>query len=244
MSSCFLTACVAVLAIPAHATTLAVPAGLQPGDEYRLIFVTSTTTTNPSSLASYYNSFVTSAATAGGSAFASITASYGLGWFAIGTFTNSNVFDNIGFSADSVGIYGLDGTKVAAGTGTASAQTAGELFGGALISGSGGIHLAETGVNRAGATVWTGTNQFGGGVRIIQAGSPLDNYNVQTGQVGATNSTWINSSRDNNATIAYSMYGISSTITVQDNAPEPTTVVLAGVGILLLTCVKRRSRSM
>src|ERR1039457_3279085 len=88
-----------------------VPAGLNPGDKYRLVFVTSTTKRAISSDIGDYNAFVESLADA-------TTGLQALGatWKAIGSSESVNAFDNIGASPSTVGIYRLDGEKVANGT--------------------------------------------------------------------------------------------------------------------------------
>src|ERR1035438_9039899 len=88
-----------------------VPAGLNPGDKYRLVFVTSTTWGAVSPDIGFYNAFVESLADATPGLQA-----LGATWKAIGSTESVNAFDNIGASPSTVGIYRLDGEKVANGT--------------------------------------------------------------------------------------------------------------------------------
>ena len=53
---------IAGIASRLYADPIIVPPGLNPGDKYRLVFVTSTTTDATSPDISYYNSFVTNVA--------------------------------------------------------------------------------------------------------------------------------------------------------------------------------------
>src|ERR1035437_9485325 len=82
---------------------------VNPGDLFRLVFVTSTTTVATSPDISYYNSFVTNVADAVPELLA-LNAT----WTVIGSTSAVSAATNIG--ASNSGIYRLDGLEVAAGT--------------------------------------------------------------------------------------------------------------------------------
>jgi hypothetical protein len=67
-------------AIPAHADIILSPPGLNPGDHYRLFFVTSTTTTASSTDIADYSAFVTNVANTQAQ-----LAALGIVWMAIGS---------------------------------------------------------------------------------------------------------------------------------------------------------------
>ena len=90
---------------------ITVPPGLQPGDKYRLVFVTSTTTDGTSSNIGYYNAFVSDVAAA------SSLSSLGTTWTAVGSTASVNAEDNTGTNPSAgVGypVYDLAGHLVAA----------------------------------------------------------------------------------------------------------------------------------
>src|ERR1035437_7738012 len=97
------------IASRSYAGTFLFPAGLNPGDLFRLVFVTSTTTVATSPDISYYNSFVTNVADAVPELLA-LNAT----WTVIGSTSAVSAASNIG--ATDSGIYRLDGLEVAAGT--------------------------------------------------------------------------------------------------------------------------------
>jgi hypothetical protein len=211
----------AVFAPSAARAALIAPAGLNPGDPYRIIFVTSapisgiqSQTGNDAVVA--YNNFVTSAANAGGSELASL----GTTWSSLtteatfGTSSYTNAYDNIG-GAFSIPVYTPAGVLVAAN----SAQ----LWGGGSIDAA--IDINELG-NVENTLVWTGSTPGG-----VNAGNPLNYPNIREGAIygssTATSASWI-SLGGANPTGSLPIYGISGTLTA---TPEPSTFVLAGLGL-------------
>lgn len=96
--------------ITAHTAIIISPPDLNPGDNYRLIFITDGSTNATSSDVATYNSFVAAEA-------AAITALNDLGttWTAIASTATVDARDNTGTNPSSTGvaIYRLDGTRIA-----------------------------------------------------------------------------------------------------------------------------------
>ena len=130
----------------ASAQPITVPSGLSPGDQYRLAFVTSTTTDASSSDIAYYNTFVNTAAN-------SIPALTGLGpWTAIASTATVDALDNTSTDPSisaGVPIYNLNDTIIA--------NSNIDLWGGNVFA---SIAIPPLGLF-ADAFVWTGTTSLG-----------------------------------------------------------------------------------
>jgi hypothetical protein len=203
-------------------TTYTVPPGLNPGDTYRLVFVTSDASTAASANIADYNAFVTAEAD-DNPALAALDAT----WVAIGSTDTVNAIDNIGSSVASVGIFRLDGLEVAAGT-------AG-LFSGPLMN---PLDLTQFNTTPTCCGVWTGTEPNG----MEATGTGLGSLSGQVtfGSYLNNGSNWVDFTVFPE-TAGLGMYAISSELTVA--APEPATIGLSalGVGALLYAgCRKRR----
>ncbi|MCX6620139.1 MAG: PEP-CTERM sorting domain-containing protein [Acidobacteria bacterium] len=207
------------------APIVTVPAGLSPGDHYRLVFVTSTTRDATSTAIADYNAFVTSAAT-------SIPALLALGttWYAIGSTATVNAIDNIVPALGSRPIYDLAGNLIA--TGSA------DLFDGSDIPHSIAT-MEKGGTIPALSYVMTGSYEDGTGWHVPPG--ELGNSWYIVGQIGHLSKDWINRS-GSSLPSGYPMYGISGDLTVAGGAvPEPSTIALTALGGLLLF-VRRRTR--
>jgi PEP-CTERM motif-containing protein len=204
---------------------LVAPAGLNPGDPYRIIFVTSASisgiqTPAGNSAVVAYNNFVTSAANAGGSELASLATTWSSvtteATFNTGSYTNA--YDNIG-GAFSIPVYTPAGVLVAA--------DSTQLWGGGSMDTP--IDINEFG-NLENTLVWTGSTPAG-----INQGNPLNYPNIRGGAVfgksTATDSSWI-SLGGGNPNGFLPICGISGTLAAP--VPEPTTFVLAGMGLVVL----------
>ena len=86
---------------------ISTPTGLNPGDEFRIMFVTdSTTTVNPSLTLAYYNNFVTTAAD--GATYNGVP----VAWIAVASVTGTSAIQNIPGDT-SAPIYLANGAEVA-----------------------------------------------------------------------------------------------------------------------------------
>ena len=212
------------LAIAALSKTLAmagpitIPAGLNPGDPYRYVFVTSAIRDALSTNIADYNNFVNGVANAPGSMLQPLGAT----WFAIGSTQAITAALNIG-GPSTVPIYRPDGLLVA--TGTA------DLWDGSLLN---TIVLNEQfAVNYN--SIWSGTqadgSQYGG---IWFLGSPLPGYGVNY----LADWRWIDYSRAA-PTDERPFYGISNTLYVPGDVPEPSALVLTICGFALMALRRR-----
>lgn len=188
-----------------------VPPGLNPGDQYRIVFVTSTTTAATSSDFSYYDTFVNDAANAPGSLLQSLGAT----WQAIVSTDRISAADHIGDF--SVPVFLVNGLEVATGSQ--------QLWSGQILA---PISLDEQG--SAGAPVaWTGTGPDG------SLDDPLGGSPASVGCTIVNTAQWIDFEPPNaNTSVALPLYGISSILTV----PEPGNVGMLVIGAVLLIAVR------
>lgn len=204
------------------AASTIVPPGLVAGDQFRLVFVTSTSTLSNSADISYYNNFVTVAANSPGSAVAFLGAS----WFAIASTPSISAADNIG-GASPVAIYNLNpaGDQLVA---NGAGWSLGSLWGGIIYH---PILYDDRGLPSSSFT-WTGTLILGG------TAMPLSIQYATNGDPTAFLSAWIEN--DNGDTSeALPLYAISPVLVVTPGGgaavatPEPGTLSLLFIGALL-----------
>ena len=214
---------VVVLALVTSAAgAIVVPTGLNPGDKYHLVFVTSTTRNATSTSIADYNAFVQSAADAAG-----IGNTVGATWYAIGGTETVAAKVNAVVGATTP-VYLLNGTtKVADNFAdmwdnnidnkinlTENLTT----YGGFVWTGS----YAGGGIPDSGQQ-WLGDNRFGGDFE----GPVIGNANSKASQ-------WIDDGGKQSSTLR-PLYALSEELTVAA-VPEPGTMVLLGLasGALLL----------
>lgn len=225
----------------AHAApvVLSTPAGLNVGDSFRFVFVTNGQYSQSTSSAGtidasssdigVYNTFVSNAA--GGATYGGVAVT----WKAIGSTATVNARDNVGGYGSAVPIYLVDGTRISNDLTT----SAGGFWSGALL-GSTNLNLTIDGSTISSKT-WTGT---------LSNGQSAARYLGKTGDYvvdGLTTSSTTYLDYQDEWYLDYApMYGMSATLTVPPPAvPEPTTCVLALVGLLCggVTTWRRRQRS-
>lgn len=211
-----------------------------PGDTYRLVFVTSTTTTATSTDIGTYNAFVQGVANAAG--LGSVT------WNAVGSTATVDARDNVGANP------GVDGTgemTILMDGLTIIANDNADLWNGIVntVVGTGdpatengrSVYFNENGDQLLTDRVFTGTKTDGtanteGSGRIL-GGSLTESGVVATGSTFSTfpaafwpGERWlVDFSMPNTSELP--MYGMSETLTV---IPEPSSVALLGLGGLAL----------
>ena len=220
------------------AQPVTVPAGLAPGEQYRLAFVTSTTTYASASNIHYYNNFVNNLANTAGSPLDGLST-----WTAIGSTDSIAARDNTlthpGVNPDYP-IYNLAGDLVASNNAA--------LWNTASVALANPIDIFESGLLAPPNTyVWTGTlsdgtpNSLGGGA--LGDGSGFARDGSTTGGISASDG-WIYYGYDGQLIHEFSMYAMSGVLTVP--TPEPSSIVLAGLaaaGLAVAAIRKRRIAS-
>ena len=204
----------AIATYPANADlVLTTPTGLNAGDHFRFMFLTSALnkTQATSSSISSYDSFVRSdvsnkygTVTYNGSAITD--------WLAVGSTSTTSAFDHLGGSQANVSIWLPGGTQVAA---SLTTSTNG-LWSGALEHAVDQYLDASSASAISSSYVWTGSNADGtigtyylGGSPFVRAGVP--DLNTYFGWMSSTND-FPNSQKP--------MYGVSPDLTV----PTPSSV--------------------
>ena len=191
--------CVRSTAPTASAGPITVPPGLQAGDQYRLVFVTSTSTSTTSSSIAYYNAFVTKAAN-----LDPALESLGTTWTAIASTSTVAARDNTDTNPSSLGlpIYSLAGQLIA--------TSNPDLWGGSISS---SISFDENGVPPLpGYTeVWTGTGSTG---VPNDPTDPLGTSLPAWGNTKSATSSWIDTGGYYPAPGNHTLYAISGDLTV------------------------------
>jgi len=211
-----LTIIFAISTLPLLAEPVVVPMSLNPGDRYRLAFVTSGTRDATSTDINVYNLFVTNQANSSPRLLALNTT-----WRVIGSTASVNAITNIGFSLTTA-IYNTAGDLVATGNP--------DLFDGILES---PIRWDQSGNEPAFTIVWTGTDTSGGGL------NPLGGFGPRLGQSNRRNFRWT-SFINTDGSEEHPFYAISGELTVPSEVPEPGTLTMLGAGATLLWVLKRR----
>jgi hypothetical protein len=212
----------------AHAggITINTPAGLTPGQTFRIAFVTDATTQATSTDINYYNSFVNADATTeagGGSVTYNGTP---LTFSAVASTQAVAAITNIGQKGAPV--YLASGLQIA----DSDTSAPFGLWSGGLLA---PLDVDLTGTLTRGQIVWTGTTVTGAPAPTSELGygtPPLDGTGVpfQSGGGWIMNGVTVNSA-------TYPLYGISQPLTV---APEPSTLVLGALGTITLLAIRRR----
>jgi hypothetical protein len=208
-----------VLGVGARADiTLNTPAGLHPGDQFRIVFVTDGTTNARSPGIGTYDQVVNNDVSNAGGVFyngQSVT-----NWLAIGSTSAVNAIDHIGSNANTP-VYDVADNLVSQST----TSSTGGLWSGSLQA---PIQLDLSGT-RINAVVWTGT-RADGTTRNFQALGFGDL--AITGVTTGTDSSWTNASIDN-LNNSHVLYGISPILTVPASStvvPEPSTAIVSALG--------------
>lgn len=205
-----------VLATTSQAS-LVVPAGLNAGDTYHVIFVTSTRTDATSTDISSYDTFVQNVANA-----ADIGSSIGVDWLALGSTATVAAIDHLSplFTDTSAPIYNQNGDLVA--------NNFAQLWSGTLDASVGyseaGVYISDY--------VWTGSTSSG----TAASGATLGLANPKLGVSSYTNSGWLDVATTPNNT-SHRLYAVSEQLVV---VPLPAAIWLFGFGLLGLIGVARK----
>jgi hypothetical protein len=187
---------------------LQAPAGLNPGDDFRFVFVTDGIRDATFTNIADYDAFVNTQA--GRATYNGVV----VDWLVIGSTDSVDAIDHVGQTTAPV--YLSDGTLVTTTTSSTGLWSRTPLH---------AINLDLAGNPVPPFTfVWSGTNPFGTGF-----GGPLGSPTPQTGSPFDTNDAWIASGRSPSGDLR-PLYGISSVLTVPQTAgvPEPSTLTMLG----------------
>ena len=228
-SLCPFLALVLVVGFPAGARAdLMTPSGLNPGDQFRIVFVYGGTTPATSPNLATYDVLVSADAVASGiGTYNGVPVTYRV----IGSTSTQDAISRL--PADTVPIYLPDGTEVAP-SGAALWNTATTPL----------LHaIDKTATGGPGPVfVWTGTLETG-----FASTFPLGDPSLWTtqGAPSLTDSNWVNSGPEENLDF-WGLYGFSTVLTVPQATvvPEPGTITLAlaGIGVLAAARLARRRR--
>lgn len=213
---------IALISASAHAA-LVTPAGLNTGDKYHVMFVSSTARDALSANIADYDAHVQSAADAAG-----IGSGIGISWRAVGSTPSISAYDHLSplFSdLNNVPIYNQHGDLLA--TGFA------DLWDGALVA-TNSVLYDENNIETI-TLVWTGTFSNGAGYTNFTLGS-ANNFSIY----GNSNNynTW-ETNASGNANQSFSIYGLSQELTA-DVVPLPATVWLFGSALAGLGWLRRK----
>jgi hypothetical protein len=194
---------------------LQTPAGLNPGDDFRFVFVTDGIRDAKSTNIAEYDSFVNDQA--GGAVYNGAM----VHWLAIGSTDSVDAIDHVGQA--NAPVFLSDGTPISSSTNTTG------LWSGTIRNPI-NLDLAGSPVDPL-FFVWTGTNPTGTGF-----GGPLGSARPQVGSTTDTDGAWISSGSSPSGDLR-NVYGISSVLTVPQTVPEPSALAMlasaigAGLGI-------------
>jgi hypothetical protein len=215
----------------AQAITL-IPPDLNPGDQYRIAFVTSTIRDATSSDIDVYNAFVNDTAKASTSLLKNLNTN----WKAIASTSTVNAIDNTSTAgAGGLPIYRVDGLRIA--------NNYPDLWDGTLNTNA--LAYDEKGIGSDnGCWVWTGTLRNG-----LSAGNSalgvISNNTVQG--CPTSNFFWINYAHWPALDGQMRFYGISGVLTVPiptTSTPEPSSLLgFITLGGLILGSATRKSRN-
>lgn len=197
------------------------PLGLNPGDTFHYLTVTTSTINATSNDRSVYDTLVSGDATSNG---LNTIEGQPVSWSALASMDGGT--SAISIFNPSVGIYLLDGTKVA--------DNGADLWGGPSVSLDAPVNLAMDEGTYSG-NVWAGTNNEGGTFKGLGESA----ISVSYGDTTSTGQDWIQRSTQSKNTL-YRLYSFSSAITVVPEPQQVATGLFAGFVAIVATWMRRR----
>lgn len=190
-----------------------IPPNLPPGSQYQLIFVTADFITATSSDINYYNTFVTNEAALNPSLPQGVT------WHAVASTETANAYLNAAVYP-GIPIYDTQGNLVVAAS--ESLYAGGDFINPPMYDQYG--HPTDS------TLVWTGSTASGDSFYSLSLGDNNVEAGVPTSPVFAD---FLNDTTGP-AIESLPMYGLSRSITIGANLPEPATISLLGSALLVI----------
>jgi hypothetical protein len=206
------------LSAPDAGAGFVTPVGLKPNDPFRVVFVTDSVTPATSGDISTYDNIVAADAHSAGLDTYNGTA---VTWLAIASTETTDAVTRL--PKDNVPIYLVDGTQVAA--------SGADLWNTGIVLLLHQIDESPEGIHQPSEHVWTGTGDSGN--KDYALGGP-DSNNAAVGLTDRRDRQWVNYYALDNQTDALPLYGFSSTLTVPQPVPVPSTFALLAVGTATL----------
>jgi hypothetical protein len=220
------TLVLAVAAGSVAAVPITVPVALNPGESYRLAFVTSTSRDATSADIADYNAFVTAVANTQAE-----LAALGTTWMVIGSTPTVDARDNTGTAtAGGVPIFLLNDVS------SKIADDYADLWDGGLDA---TLDIRENGLPGITTFVHTGTAIDGTGLVVGPTGYQLGSVLRHTiGGTGTTGNGWVDSGIYSGNTSMRPLYAISGVLTVP--VPVPSVLALLLVGLACIGYQRRK----
>jgi hypothetical protein len=198
-----------------RAADLATPAGLNPGDQFRFLFITGNGSTATSSDLSTYDAFVTTEAGNATYAGGAIT------WRAVVSSSTVDARDHVNPSAIDTSVYLANGVKVAD-----DMTAAGSGLWSANLLANPDIKIDGTQLSFPTVYSWSGSKNDGTKFAGFEMGTTTT---VHAGYF-ADGQTWLDDSTNRTSTFSYPLFGLSDPLTVAP-VPEPASLGLAAAGL-------------
>jgi hypothetical protein len=209
---------------------ISTPPGLNPGDQFRIVFLTQGVTQATNSNIGYYNTFVNNDASnqAGGNGSNVVYNRTALTWTAIASTYEASAISNIG--SFGVPVYLASGTLVT------PSDTLSGLWSGSLQA---PINEFLTSPYFFATSVWTGTLPNGSSAGSFTLGSN-SGFGSTPGMSNKSDQNWVETGATPSS-FSNNMYGISQVLTA---VPEPSTsaMVLAGIALCGYMMWRQRKR--
>lgn len=226
-----LLACVFVMGLSvgslATAQVVTVPTGLNPGDDYRLVYVTTSNIAASSTNINDYNNLVQGSLSA---ELLALTSGDASGWRAIVSTASDNALLNTlttpGTDGAGIPIYNLADNILA--------TSYADLWDGSLAN---SVSYEMDGLLTTDFYVWSGTANNGATAGGLGSGTSPSFFSI-AGRPNQSSGSWIYNANDTQ-TNSWPVYAISPVLTVSA-VPEPSTYAFLSMGVMVAFLMLKR----